>query len=56
MIGQVFLQYRIVEKIGEGAQGTVYRAIDTTLEPAFKNLGSEAKFIELSKSIGLPTN
>ena len=32
MIGQVLLQYRIVEKIGEGAQGTVYRAVDTTLD------------------------
>jgi serine/threonine-protein kinase len=32
MIGQVLLQYRIVEKIGEGGQGTVYRAIDTTLD------------------------
>jgi len=32
MIGQVLLQYRIVEKIGEGGQGTVYRAVDTTLD------------------------
>src|SRR6187549_58848 len=32
MIGQLLLQYRIVEKIGEGGQGTVYRAIDTTLD------------------------
>jgi serine/threonine-protein kinase len=32
MIGQVLLQYRIVEKIGEGGQGTVYRALDTTLD------------------------
>ncbi|HSD48014.1 MAG TPA: protein kinase, partial [Pyrinomonadaceae bacterium] len=32
MIGQILLQYRIVEKIGEGGQGTVYRAIDTTLD------------------------
>ena len=32
MIGQLLLQYRIVEKIGEGGQGTVYRATDTTLD------------------------
>ena len=32
MIGQVLLQYRIVKKIGEGGQGTVYRAVDTTLD------------------------
>ena len=32
MIGQILLQYRIVEKIGEGGQGTVYRVVDTTLD------------------------
>jgi eukaryotic-like serine/threonine-protein kinase len=32
MIGQLLLQYRIVEKIGEGGQGTVYRAIDVALD------------------------
>src|ERR1044072_2148134 len=32
MIGQLLLQYRIVEKIGEGGEGTVSRAVDTTLD------------------------
>jgi serine/threonine protein kinase/tetratricopeptide (TPR) repeat protein len=32
MIGQLLLQYRVVEKIGEGGQGTVYKVIDTTLD------------------------
>ncbi len=32
MIGQLFLHYRVVEKIGEGGQGTVYRVIDTSLD------------------------
>lgn len=32
MIGQLLLHYRVVEKIGEGGQGAVYKVIDTTLD------------------------
>ena len=32
MIGRVLLNYRIVDKLGQGGQGTVYRAIDVTLD------------------------
>jgi eukaryotic-like serine/threonine-protein kinase len=32
MSGRVLLHYRVAEKIGEGAQGAVYKAIDTTLD------------------------
>jgi serine/threonine-protein kinase len=32
MIGQLLLHYLVVEKIGEGGQGTVYKVVDTTLD------------------------
>jgi len=44
MLGQLLLHYRVMEKIGEGGQGTVYKVIDTTLDNvAARSSGSDAR-------------
>jgi len=39
-VGQILLHYRLVEQIGAGGMGVVWKALDTTLEREAKTLAS----------------
>ncbi len=45
MVGTTISHYKVLEKIGEGGMGTVYRAQDTTLDREVAISGSYRRIV-----------
>ena len=52
MVGTTISHYKVLERIGQGGMGTVYRAEDTTLsrEVAIKVLPGQFIFLHFSRT------
>ena len=50
MIGSTLGNYKILEKLGEGGQGTVYRAIDSKLGRTMRRIARDSEVPEFPHS------